>query len=322
MRKLSFRIYLLLLFPMLCSLSAQAQEPYPYPVKYINLTIEQQSVKMAYMDVPPLGKYSSTVMLFHGKNFNGYYWKDVAVFLAARGCRVIIPDQVGWGRSDKPNIHYSFHQLATNNKALLDTLNVAKLVIIGHSTGGMLAERFALMYPDMVEMLVLEDPVGLEDYRSFVSYTPTDKLYETELAATYDSYKKYMLGYFPQWNPDHDELVKQQAAALTDPNFKQIARANALTYQMIYEQPTCYELKNISTNTLLVIGSEDRTIVGKDKLSEEAKKAHGQYPQLAKAAKAQMKHCQLIEMPGVGHIPHIQLPEAFTKALATFLNLR
>ncbi len=74
-------------------------------------------------------------------------------------------------------------------------------------------------------------------------------------------------------------------AQLTDPGFDKIAKVNAITYQMIYEQPVCYEWDRISMPTLLIVGQEDRTIVGKDQLTAEQKKLHGQYPILAKKTK-------------------------------------
>ena len=112
----------------------------------------------------------NTVLLLHGKNFNGYYWKGVIAALSSNGYRVVVPDQVGWGQSDKPNIHYSFPLLAANTKKLLDTLGITKVHVVGHSMGGMLATRFALMYPATVDKLIYEDPIGLEDYKTFVPY--------------------------------------------------------------------------------------------------------------------------------------------------------
>ena len=296
-----------------------AQEPYPFTSKYITLDIEQQAVKMAYMDTIPAKPNGHAVIMFHGKNFNGYYWKDVANHLLQKGYRVIIPDQVGWGKSDKPNIHYSFHLLAANSRQLLDSLHVSSVCVIGHSIGGMLAARFALMYPKLVEQLVLEDPIGLEDYKTFVPYTSVDEQFKTECAATYGSLKKYMLTYFPEWKPEYEELVRQQAVALNDPAFKQVAWANALTYQMIYEQPVCYEFKNIKCKTLLITGLEDHTIVGKDRLSKGEVSKHGQYPALGKKTHALIKDSKLVELPGVGHIPHIQQPGNFFSVLDPFL---
>lgn len=312
----------LILCIIACSVqNSGAQEAYPFPVKYITIQGQQQIFKMAYMDVSPeKSKGTKTAILFHGKNFNGYYWKDVAAYLLDKGYRVIIPDQVGWGKSDKPDIHYSFHELASYNRMLLDSLHIDKVTIIGHSMGGMLATRFTLMYPDLVDKLILEDPIGLEDYREFVPYTSPDKQYTSEAAATYDSYKDYMKGYFPEWKRSYDELVKQQAASLNDPDFKKIAWVNALTYEMIYEQPVCYEFKNIKKKTMLIIGLKDRTIPGKVMISRKVQKKHGQYQKLGKDIQLQMPRCQLTELEGIGHIPHIQDLNKFEQAINVFLE--
>ena len=121
---------------------------YPYPVSYLPLVIEGQELKMAYMDVlPTKGGNGKAVLLLHGKNFFGAYWRDTIAFLAANGYRVIVPDQIGFGRSSKPNLHYSFHALAANTRKLLETLSVKEVTVVGHSMGGMLATRFALMNP-------------------------------------------------------------------------------------------------------------------------------------------------------------------------------
>src|SRR5205085_9324592 len=133
---------------------------YPYPINYISLAVEQQQVNMAYMDVSPSVPNGKTVVLMHGKNFNGYYWKDVIKILADRGYRVIVPDQVGWGYSDKPNIHYSFHLLAANTKKLLDSLGIQKIFLVCHSMSGMLSARFALMYHQSIERLDFETSIG------------------------------------------------------------------------------------------------------------------------------------------------------------------
>ena len=234
------------------------------------------------MDIAPAQPNGKAIILFHGKNFNGYYWKDVIPALAAKGYRVIVPDQVGWGRSDKPNLHYSFHMLAANNKSLLDSLNIEKIIVLGHSMGGMLAVRFALMYPGLVQKLVLENPIGLEDYKTFVPYQPLEKLYAKERTATYESYKKYQQSYYPQWKPEYDQYVQAQAESLADTAFERIAFVNAVTYEMIYEQPIVYELNNLKTPTLLIIGQEDRTVVGKDQLNENDKKKFGLYPLLGR----------------------------------------
>ncbi|RYG13109.1 MAG: alpha/beta fold hydrolase, partial [Chitinophagaceae bacterium] len=108
------------------------QVKYAYPVKYFPVQIEEQDLRMAYMDIAPSTKANGkTVMLFHGKNFGGYYWTNVIKGLAENGYRVIVPDQIGFGKSSKAFIHYSFHQLAQWNNQLLDTLKINKSIILG-----------------------------------------------------------------------------------------------------------------------------------------------------------------------------------------------
>ena len=217
---------------------------------------------MAYMDVAPTQNANGrTVVLFHGKNFGGYYWANVIKALTGRGFRVVVPDQVGFGKSSKPFIHYSFHQLARWNKALLDTLGIQKANILGHSMGGMLATRFALMYPQSTEKLLLEDPIGLEDYRQFVPYVTTEEQYKTELKATAESIKKYyQSSYFTVWKPEYDELVRIGAGVTGSADFARYAKVAAMTFTMIYEQPVFYEFQNISVPTILFIGKEDKTL--------------------------------------------------------------
>ena len=277
---------------------------------------------MAYMDILPAKPNGKTIILFHGKNFNGYYWKALIPALSEKGYRVIVPDQLGWGRSDKPDLHYSFHMLANNNKRLLDSLKIKKVIVLAHSMGGMLASRFVLMYPGITEKLLLENPIGLEDYKTFVPYQPLEKLYANESAATYESYKKYQQSYYPAWKPEYEQYVAAQAEALKDTAFKTIAWVNALTYQMIYEQPVVYELDKISVPVLLVIGQADRTVVGKNLLTESQKNRYGQYPELGRKTHQKIKNSKRVELPGVGHIPHIQEPGLFQKAVFEFLEKR
>ncbi|HTM93254.1 MAG TPA: alpha/beta hydrolase [Flavisolibacter sp.] len=313
------KILTLLLCVTTVIVSAQTLN-YPYPVQFLSLNIEQQSVKMAYMDVPSSKPNGKAVLLLHGKNFNGYYWKDVITFLTDNGYRVIIPDQVGWGRSDKPNIHYSFHLLAANTKKLLDTLGIQKVNVIGHSMGGMLATRFALMFPQTVEKLIYENPIGLEDYKTFVPYHSVDEQYNNELKANFESLKNYQQSYYPEWKPEYDQYVTAQYEALQIPDFKTATWASALTYQMIYEQPVVYEFKNITAPTLIIIGQEDRTVVGKNLLSKELAAQHGNYPQLGKWLQGQIRNSKLAELKAVGHIPHIQSLPAFRDAVLNFLK--
>ena len=141
----------------------QALHP-KYSVQFFHLQVENQDLRMAYRDVQPTGAANGkAVLLLHGKNFSGFYWEPTIEFLAQQGYRVIAPDQLGFGASSRPDIHYSFHQMAQNTKALLDHLGLKQVDVIAHSMGGMLGVRFTLLFPETVERLVLENPIGLEE---------------------------------------------------------------------------------------------------------------------------------------------------------------
>src|SRR5689334_8509346 len=125
--------------------------PYPYPVQFLPLTLYGQDVRMAYMDIPPAGQPNGrTVLLFHGMNFGGFYFGGPIEVLRKEGFRLIVPDQIGFGRSSKPIVPYNFHDMAANTRKLLQHVGVDKVSVVGHSMGGMLAARFSSSYPDLV----------------------------------------------------------------------------------------------------------------------------------------------------------------------------
>src|SRR5580692_13184632 len=249
--------------------------PYPYPVRFITLNIQGETLKMAYMDVKPANANGHVVMLLHGKNFNGAYWGQTARVLAENGYRVIIPDQIGFGKSSKPqHIQYSFQLLAQNTKAILDTLGIKTVYMLGHSMGGMVATRFTLMYPELVEKFILENPIGLEDWKVKVPYSSVDKWYQTELQENYNSFKKYEEeSYFHgTWKPEYDKLLEIPVGWTLGKDYARIAWNSALTYDMIFTQPVCYEFENIKAPTLLIIGQLDRTAMGKNLVNADVAK--------------------------------------------------
>jgi len=199
-------------------------------------------------------------------------------------------------------------------------LKIERAIIVGHSIGGMLATRFALMFPETTSKLVLEKPIGLEDYRTFVSYASFEDLLKSEKSQTYDSMKKYQQTYYPVWKPEYEQYAQAQAESLIKPNFPQTAVANALTSLMIYEQPVVYEFKNLKVPTLLIIGQEDRTVVGKNRLPKELQNKYGQYPELGKQINREISDSKLVELTGVGHIPHVQTLDRFIDAILEFIK--
>jgi pimeloyl-ACP methyl ester carboxylesterase len=294
---------------------------YPYPVQMLPLTIEGQDLRMAYMDVKPVGTdRGRTVLLLHGKNFFGSYWADTIKALSDNGYRVIVPDQIGFGKSSKPNIHYSFHLLAANTKKLLDSLGIDKVVVVGHSMGGMLATRFTLMFPATVSHFVLENPIGLEDYRLFVPPVSLEEQYKSELGAGEQGIRAYHRTYYVKWKAKYDEYATVALRWKLSSEYPRMAMSAALTYQMIYEQPVCHEFPAISAKSLLVIGQADRTVVGKARVKKELLSSVGQYPDLGRKTARLIPGAKLVELPNVGHIPHFEAAENFNRELLEFIR--
>lgn len=296
---------------------------YPYEVHYITLDSQNQTLRMAYMDVKPEKPNGKNILLLHGKNFNGAYWGRTAGRLAKEGFRVIIPDQIGFGKSTKPpHYHYTFQQLALNTRAILDTLGIEKTSVLGHSMGGMLATRFVLMFPEITDRFILANPIGLEDWKLKVPYKPVEWWYQNELKLDYAAIRKYQEEsyYDNQWKPEYDEWVNLLAGWTLNIDYPRIAWNAALTYDMIFTQPVCYEFEQITAPTLLIIGQRDRTALGKPLVSEEVRKTMGNYPELGRLTHRKIKNSRLVELDNVGHLPHIEAWERFIEPLVSFLK--
>jgi pimeloyl-ACP methyl ester carboxylesterase len=316
--------------------SAQAQAPalrplgigledieYPYPVHYLDLTIEGQLLRMAYMDVAPAGAANSkTVVLFHGKSFAGDYWARAIAKLTAEGYRVVVPDQLGFGKSAKPDIRYSFDLLARNTKTLLDSLGVTRAAIVGHSFGGMLAVYFARDYPETTAVLVLENPIGLEDYRSVIPPQPIETLFKTEMAQTPESYRAFMAAFFVGWPDIAQHYVDIFSRVLLSPEYPRWALASALIYEMMFEEPNRQEYPLLKMPVLLIIGQSDRSVFFRRYASPEAIKPLGNWPDLGRQAAKDLPDGKLVEIAGAGHVSHVEKPEEFQAALDAFLAAR
>ena len=303
--------------------SAMEESPYPYPVRYLEVEVGRQPVRMAYMDVAPARNPNGrAVLLLHGKNFYGSYWEGTIRALADAGYRVVVPDQIGFGKSGKPEIQYSFDLLAATTVKLLDHLKVERVAFVGHSMGGMLAVRFARNHPTRTTHLVLENPIGLEDYRFKVPPRTTEQVYQEELANTDPAkIRAFLRRYVVEWKPElYERYVEVRTRVTLGGEYPRFAMASALTYQMIYQQPVRHEFPLIATPTLLVIGQEDRTTLGRGTVPDEVLKTLGQYAELGKAAAKDIPGSRLIELPGVGHIPHLESPDKFHSALLDFLE--
>lgn len=306
---------------ILLSISAFATETpdYPHPVETYTFDSQRQRLEMAYMDIKPGGESRDTFVLLHGKNFNGAYWHQTIDFLVERDHRVVVPDQVGFGRSSLPeHYQYSFDQLAANTRALLDNLGIESATIMGHSMGGMLATRFALQYPEFTERLILLNPIGLEDWRAMgVPFVPAGKIYRSELGKDFESIKAYQRSsyYAGEWKDTYTPWARMLADMYESNRGDRFAWNMALTADMVLSQPVVYEFDRLEVPTVLMIGQRDRTAIGRNLVDDDLAARMGDYPELGRRAAERIPDARLIEFDDVGHLPHIETPARYLEAL-------
>ena len=294
--------------------------PYPYPTKEFKTSLQGHPASMIYMDVPAVGKQKGVVVLFHGKNFSSDYWAPTIKGLTAAGYRVIAPDQIGFGKSSKPDVAYHFDDLAQNTQALLKSLGVTKTSVIANSMGGMVGIRFARLYPKTVQKLILENPLGLEDYSKDIPPQTNDNLLKLEMAQTETSYRRFLQSYFPVWQPSFEQFVEVYVRIQKGPDYPAFAKTSVLTYQMIAEKPVVGDLPQLKMPVLLVIGQKDRTVFGRRFAPPEAVKSLGNFPELGRKAAQVIPNAKLVPLDNVGHIPHIEVPDIFVQTVVDFLN--
>jgi pimeloyl-ACP methyl ester carboxylesterase len=297
---------------------------YAYPLHRYSFMSQGQSLLMTYLDVAPERQTGATVVLLHGKNFCAGTWQATIKALVDAGHRVIAPDQIGFCKSTKPaRYQFSFEQLAHNTHALLAELHVEHAVMLGHSTGGMLATRYALMYPEATSALVLVDPVGLEDWQAKGVPWPTiDQWFERDVKTTADRLRNYEREtyYGGNWDPSYEKWVQMLAGMYRGPGKDAVAWDSALLDDMIFTQPVVYEFPHIQPATLLIVGDLDNTAIGKDLAPPDVKATLGNYPVLGKEAAKRIPHVDLVEYPDLGHAPQIQDPDRFHRTVIGWLT--
>jgi pimeloyl-ACP methyl ester carboxylesterase len=298
---------------------------YPYPLRHFAFESQGKALQMGYMDVAATGKANGhTVVLLHGKNFCAATWETSIKVLSDAGYRVVAPDQIGFCTSTKPEAYqYSFQQLASNTHDLLAQLGVEHAIVMGHSTGGMLATRYALMYPVQVERLVLANPIGLEDWKALgVPWRSVDQWLARERTLDADGVRRYEQAtyYGGRWKPEYERWVTMLAGLNKGPGHDRVAWNSALIYDMIFTQPVVYEFKHLSMPTLLLIGDADTTAIGSDIAAPAIKARLGNYKVLGKQASQLIPRSTLVEFPGLGHAPQMEEPLRFHQALLEWLG--
>ena len=288
------------------AVSANFEEiPYPYPVHFLELNRFQQDIRMAYMDVPPSGRENGqTVFIQHGMNFYSEAYTPTIKALSAAGFRVIAVDRIGYGKSTKPILPYSFNFVAANMKSLLDELEIDEVAIFGHSMGGMTVSRFAMVYPDITTHVVMVNQIGLTDQRQS---RPWRDPFAGGGTTTYQSILRGHQNYFPlRWPPEHLEFVRRQFGQTMSGEWNRVAQVRRLQGQMLYDDPVVYDWQHIETKALVIGGEEDGLV--------------DDFPTLAHNVNNELQNSTILLYPDVGHAPQIEIPDLFHADLIRFLK--
>jgi pimeloyl-ACP methyl ester carboxylesterase len=313
---------------------ARAAEPYgiglegfayPYPVAMLSVPAENETLRMAYMDVKPTGQANGrTVLLLHGRNFPSSYWKPTIEALSAAGFRVVVPDQIDFGKSSKMIAPLSFDFLARNTVALLDALQLPRVDVVAHSMGGMLAVRIARNYPDRVNRLLLEAPIGLEDYRNFVPPIATETIMADEDKLNADTYRRQLVTNYSLTLPPEDvtPFIEARMRLKESADYPRWLRAFVNTYQMIWGEPVVYEIPLLRQTTLFVMGANDHNAPGRAYAPMEKRGLMGENAKLAQGIAPKMASGRVEVIDGVGHLVHLEAAQKFNAIMLGFLNAK
>ena len=296
---------------------------YPYPVRFLALGRDGEAQRLAYMDVAPTGNANGrTVLLLHGRNFPASYWQPVIRALTEAGYRAVVPDQLGFGKSSKPVGPYTFDRMAADTVALADSLGLARFDVVAHSMGGMLAVRLARNAPQRVNALVLEAPIGLEDYRFTVPPVSDETLLAREGELSAEAYRKQLVTNYALSLPASaiEPFVSIRERVKGSGEYPRWLRSFVNSYQMIWGQPVVHEYPLVRAPTLFIMGANDRNAPGKPFAPQELRASMGDNTGHARAIAARMPNARAEVIANVGHLVHMEATDMFNGLTLDFLD--
>jgi pimeloyl-ACP methyl ester carboxylesterase len=289
----------------------------------LTLSEDEDALRMAYMDVKPSGAGNGrSVLLLHGRNFPASYWDTVITALSGAGYRVIVPDQVGFGKSSKPLFALSFDMLAAHTVKLLDHLQIARADVVAHSMGGMLTVRLARSYPSRIDRIVLEAPIGLEDYRNFAPPVETSQIMAAEDRLTAEGYRTQLVTNYSLTLPPEaiTPFIEARMRIKGSAEYPRWLRSFVNSYQMIWSQPVVYEIPLVQQPVLFIMGGNDRNAPGRGFAPMELRARMGDNTRLARELAARMPNGKVEVYDGIGHLVHMEAVQRFNASVLSFLN--
>ena len=101
-----------------------------------------------------IDKKKSTILLMHGSGLTHIVWSLHEQFYASQGFNVLSVDLPGHGNSEGPSLE-SIEKISDWIKSLMLKINIEKIIIIGHSQGGLVGIDFSSRYPELIEKIIL-----------------------------------------------------------------------------------------------------------------------------------------------------------------------
>jgi pimeloyl-ACP methyl ester carboxylesterase len=280
---------------------------YPYPVDFLNLRLYGEDVRIAYMDVAPTGTPNGlTAVLLHGGSYYSWYWEDQIEALTEAGFRVIAKDRLGWGKSSKPLLPYSWSLHASNTAAILDHLGIEQAAVVGHSMGGIEATRFAFLYPDRATHLVMVNPVGLTDNRYGRGFRPAaaEVDVEPDLQAAYRADVRTDLNRYVEWKPEYLEHLRIRHGVRLSADWPRLALVRQVGGNLRGIDTMVNDWPHIATKAMMLGGEDDGP----------------NFPANMRRAAETLQNAELVLFPGIGHNPHEEAPELVNRELIRFLS--
>lgn len=233
------------------------------------------------------------LVLIHGYPLDHSTWDETASLLA-RDFDLILPDVRGLGESAASEAVYTMTDLAADLAALLEHLKIEKAFVTGHSMGGYIALAFARAYPERLLGLALVSSQAVADApeRKEGRYASARQVAETGVGSVVEAMT-------PKLSADARvqayvrELMRRQKPAGVIGSLKAIAERETLT-SVLYD---------LECPILLIHGNADVLIP----------------IERAREIKALVPSADLVELPGLGHMPMMEDPAAVAEALKRFL---
>lgn len=122
---------------------------FPFPSKYADV----ENAKIHYIEVNESINSDTVFLYIHGNPTSSYLWRNIIPFTVSFG-RSIALDLIGFGKSSKPYIDYTFQDHIKYVNGFILKLNLKNIVLVLHDWGGAIGFNYAMNHPENVKGIV------------------------------------------------------------------------------------------------------------------------------------------------------------------------